>query len=139
MERMRQEETKKAIEKAAQKTERKRKREQRVVTEMIALYCRKNHGAGQAVETGGLCPECQKLCEYARARSEHCPFMEQKTFCSNCQVHCYKPDMRERIRQVMRFSGPRMFLYHPGMALWHLISSKREKRRIKNGMKNDGK
>lgn len=115
-------------------TEKKRRREQQVVAEMIALYCRKNHGTGQK---GVLCSECRELCEYAQARSEHCPFMEQKTFCSNCRVHCYKPDMRERIREVMRFSGPRMILYHPVMALWHLISSEHEKHKVKvSGEKN---
>ena len=110
------------------KIEKKRKKEQLVVSEMIALYCRKKHGVASK---GELCPECKKLCEYAQARSEHCPFMEEKTFCANCRVHCYKPDMRERIREVMRFSGPRMIWYHPGMALWHLISSKYEKNRMK--------
>ena len=110
------------------KIEKKRKKEQLVVSEMIALYCRKKHGVASK---GELCPECKKLCEYAQARSEHCPFMEEKTFCVNCRVHCYKPDMRERIREVMRFSGPRMIWYHPGMALWHLISSKQEKNRMK--------
>lgn len=110
------------------KIEKKRKKEQLVVSEMIALYCRKKHGMASK---GELCPECKKLCEYAQARSEHCPFMEEKTFCANCRVHCYKPDMRERIREVMRFSGPRMIWYHPGMALWHLISSKQEKNRMK--------
>lgn len=110
------------------KIEKKRKKEQLVVSEMIALYCRKKHGASSK---GELCPECKKLCEYAQARSEHCPFMEEKTFCANCRVHCYKPDMRECIREVMRFSGPRMIWYHPGMALRHLISSKYEKNRMK--------
>lgn len=110
------------------KIEKKRKKEQLVVSEMIALYCRKKHGVASK---GELCPECKKLCEYAQARSEHCPFMEEKTFCANCRVHCYKPDMRERIREVMRFSGPRMIWYHPGMTLWHLISSKCEKNRMK--------
>lgn len=95
---------------------------------MITLYCRRKHGTKIREE---LCPDCQKLCEYAQARSEHCPFMEQKTFCANCRVHCYKTDMREAIREVMRFSGPRMLLYHPVMTLWHLISSKQEKHRLK--------
>ena len=44
-------------------------------------------------------------------------------------VFIIKPEMREKIRQVMRFSGPRMLLYHPVLAVWHLICSKREKRR----------
>lgn len=25
---------------------------------------------------------------------------KSKTFCSNCKVHCYKPAMRERIKEV---------------------------------------
>ncbi len=29
----------------------------------------------------------------------------EKTFCANCKVHCYKPEMREKIRAVMRFFG----------------------------------
>lgn len=110
------------------KTEKKRKKEQLVVAEMIALYCHNKHGTSQQ---GELCPDCQKLCEYAQTRSEHCPFMEKKTFCANCRVHCYKTDMRESIREVMRFSGPRIILYHPGMALWHLISSKQEQYRMR--------
>lgn len=75
-----------------------------------------------------MCTQCRKLADYAKIRSEKCPFMEQKTFCVNCKVHCYKPQMREEIRRVMRFSGPRMLLYHPGMAIWHLVCSIRERK-----------
>jgi hypothetical protein len=57
--------------------------------------------------------------------------METKTFCSNCKVHCYKPEMREKIREIMRFSGPRMIFYHPIMAIRHLIESKKEKQKMK--------
>jgi len=108
------------------KTEKKRDREKRVVSEMIELYCRKNHSQGN----GSICEDCGKLIEYAVDRSDKCPFMEQKTFCSNCKVHCYRPDMREKIRTVMRFSGPRMVMYHPVMAIRHIIESKREKIRL---------
>lgn len=102
----------------------KREREKRTVSLMIALYCRKKHGRKS------LCPECATLDAYARARSDHCPFMETKTFCSNCKVHCYRADMRRQIREVMRFSGPRMIFYHPLMAIRHLIESKKEKKRL---------
>jgi len=105
----------------------KREREKRMVGEMISLYCRKKHGT----EKGRLCEDCARLDAYAKERSEHCPFMENKTFCSNCPVHCYRPDMREKIRRVMRFSGPRMILYHPVAAMRHLISTKLEKGRMK--------
>ena len=103
--------------------ETKRQREKKTVALMIKLYCRKKHGTKNE-----LCPDCKALSEYAAMRSDKCPFMESKTFCSNCKVHCYKPDMREKIREVMRFSGPRMILYHPIMAVRHVIESKKEKR-----------
>jgi hypothetical protein len=103
----------------------KREREKRTVSLMIGLYCKKNHG-----KHGGLCPECAALNEYAQLRSDKCPFMETKTFCSNCRVYCYKPEMREKIKEVMRFSGPRMIFCHPIMAIRHLIESKREKQNM---------
>ncbi len=135
---------------------RKREREQEIVSQMIALYCKGNHSAHRSVslrERGGemrqmregvalrergsgerwdLCPECAELEAYAHARSERCPFMEEKTFCSNCTVHCYRPEMRERIRTVMRYAGPRMLFHHPVMAMRHMIESQRERRRVRS-------
>lgn len=107
----------------------KREREKEMVSDMILLYCRKQHKAVRKASGLGktdLCPECAELEAYARMRSDKCPFMETKTFCSNCKVHCYKPDMRERIRMVMRFSGPRMLFVHPVAAVRHVIESHRE-------------
>ena len=105
--------------------EKKRIREKELVSQMIRLYCRKQHH-----EQSGLCPDCAALDEYAKMRSDKCPFMETKTFCSNCRVHCYKPEMREKIREVMRFSGPRMIFHHPVTAVRHVIETKKEKRRL---------
>lgn len=102
----------------------KREREKAVVSQMIALYCRKNHGRRT------LCPDCAALDAYARQRSDKCPFMETKTFCSNCRVHCYRPEMREKIRVVMRFSGPRMLFRRPILTIRHLIETKKEKKRL---------
>ncbi len=106
----------------------KREKEKQVVTEMIGLYCRGHHGTTRKT---GMCPECAALAEYAQARSDRCPFMETKTFCVNCKVHCYKPEMREKIRTVMSWSGPRMIFHHPVMAVHHVISVKQEAKRIK--------
>lgn len=106
----------------------KREREKAMVSEMIALYCKKRHGG-----KGKLCPECAALEAYARQRSDKCPFMETKTFCSNCKVHCYRPEMREKIRAVMRFSGSRMIFCHPVAAMRHVMETKKEKRRLEKG------
>ena len=107
----------------------KREREKQVVALMISLYCRKKHHT----LNGRLCPECEALLSYAHLRSDRCPFMETKTFCSNCQVHCYKPEMREKIREVMRFAGPRMLPRHPLMVIDHMSCSIREKKKQQKG------
>ncbi|MBX9186867.1 nitrous oxide-stimulated promoter family protein [Bacteroides sp. K03] len=90
-------------------------REKRIVELMIRLYCRKKE------KNKYLCIQCEELLRYAYARLDHCPFGENKSSCKQCTVHCYKPVMRERMRQVMRFSGPRMLLYTPWEAIKHLF------------------
>ena len=90
--------------------------EKHIVELMIRLYCRKHEGNDE------LCEECRSLLEYSHARLSHCKFGEEKPTCKKCPVHCYKPEKREKIRQVMRWSGPRMMLYHPIIAIKHLFA-----------------
>ncbi len=56
--------------------ESKREDEKRVVSEMIGLYCRRDHHTKQ----GKLCARCEELNICARSRSDHCPFMETKIY-----------------------------------------------------------
>jgi hypothetical protein len=96
-------------------------REEKTITAMIALYCREQHGT-QASDAGdGLCAECGELLEYARVRLEKCRYGAEKPTCANCETHCYRPAMRERVREVMRYSGPRMLTRHPVLAVAHLV------------------
>jgi len=94
-------------------------RERNTLITMIGMYCTGNHHGGK------LCPECGKLQEYAIKRLDNCPFAEGKTTCAKCPVHCYKPQMRERIRKVMRYAGPRMIYTHPLQAVSHISDSRR--------------
>lgn len=89
-------------------------REKRIVELMVRLYCRRKEG------NRDLCAGCQALLDYAHARLERCPFGERKKTCRRCPVHCYKPDMRERMRRVMRYAGPRMIWIHPVATVRHL-------------------
>ena len=50
-----------------------------------------------------------------------CPFKVNKKFCSFCKIHCYKPDMKEQIKDVMRYSGPRMLFSHPIFSISHVV------------------
>jgi len=93
-----------------------------MLQKMMELYCRKKHGGKT------LCKDCTELFEYATIRSEKCTFKGTKTYCKNCMVQCYRPEMREKIRKVMRFSGPRMIFYAPVLVLKHLIAGKKGKK-----------
>ena len=95
-------------------------RENKTVAAMIKLYCGKHHNHG------GLCRDCSDLAEYARQRLEKCPFQEGKTTCVKCSVHCYSSVMRERVRVVMRYAGPRMPYRHPLLAMWHILDGQRK-------------
>lgn len=100
--------------------------ERDVVSQMIGIYCHDNHETPK----GALCDDCARLEEYARKRVDKCRYGEEKTFCAHCETHCYRPDMREKIRAVMRYAGPRMLLHHPVAAIRHLALSKQEERKI---------
>ena len=97
-------------------------REAATVETMIRRYCRINHDSGSE-----LCEECRELLNYSNHRLANCPFQEGKTTCGKCRVHCYKPAMREKIREVMRTVGPRMVLTNPFMALQHAVDGLRKK------------
>ena len=123
--------------------------EKKVVTLMIRMYCRrhcrqqghngKNSQTSQTSHTSRttdtdqtartdarhntrpLCPECSALLDYALRRLDSCRFGNGKPSCRKCPVHCYRADMRERIRTVMRWAGPRMIFHHPLAATRHLL------------------
>jgi len=103
-------------------------REKRTVAAMIAIFCRRQHGGEQQ-----LCGSCNELLQYALWRLDRCPFGHSKPTCARCTVHCYKPEMRERIKQVMRVAGPAMLLRHPVLALLHKWDSRRYSGRISSG------
>lgn len=91
----------------------------RTLEVMIKIFCRAHHGDKEE-----LCPDCRELLEYAQKRLDKCPFGENKPRCSDCTVHCYKPEMREKIRAVMKYSGPRMVYKHPVLTGAHYIKRK---------------
>lgn len=76
-------------------------REKRTIALMVNIYCRKKH----KTEKGELCEQCRELLEYANKRLTYCKFGENKSTCSRCPIHCYKKDMKIKVKEVMRFSG----------------------------------
>ncbi|MBI4733960.1 MAG: nitrous oxide-stimulated promoter family protein [Rubrobacteridae bacterium] len=95
-------------------------RERHTIQVMIKLFCNGNHRTSDA-----LCAECQQLQVYAMQRIDKCPYQRDKPTCAKCTIHCYKPTMREHIRQVMRYAGPRMLLSHPLLAVCHYLDGRK--------------
>jgi len=96
-------------------------REYKAIEAMIGLSCRERHDT----KKGELCPACRELLTYAKARLDKCPYQEKKPTCARCPIHCYKPPMRERIRDVMRYAGPHMLRSHPVLAIRHLLDGRK--------------
>ena len=94
--------------------EKEREEEIKTVGKMIEIYCQSLHNS-----KGGLCSECEELFRYARDRLQRCPH-KVKPKCSDCKIHCYEINNRNRIKEVMKYSGPRMLLKHPILAVKHL-------------------
>lgn len=96
-------------------------REKETIKAMVTIYCKTKHKTKK-----GLCPECTNFLEYAKTRLDKCPFKEEKSTCGKCLVHCYQPQMREKVKKIMRFSGPRMLVHSPILALLHLIDGRKK-------------
>lgn len=108
-------------------SEEKREHEKKAVDLMIRIYCHGNHHT----KGKSLCKDCEELTSYCNLRTDKCPFMETKTFCSACKVHCYSKENKEKIRKVMRYAGPRMLLYHPVLAIKHAVITLKQKQELK--------
>ena len=91
-------------------------REKKTIKAMAGIYCSAHH----KTKKDELCPECTEFLTYAYLRLDKCPFQEKKSTCGKCLVHCYRPDMKEKVKKVMRYSGPRMLVRHPSLALHHV-------------------
>jgi hypothetical protein len=111
-------------------------REAKTIAAMIALYCRDHHPgtaspAGEGADAStrqdgdGLCLDCAELLACARLRLEKCRYGADKPTCANCETHCYRPALREQVRVVMRYSGPRMLKLHPVLAVAHLVDGRK--------------
>ncbi len=102
-------------------------RERATVAAMVRIFCEAHHG-GPA-----LCRDCAALLQYANYRLDRCPFEADKPTCVACPIHCYRAAERQRMREVMRYAGPRMLWRHPYLAIRHLLDERRDRRSPRRG------
>jgi len=87
---------------------------------MVEMYCTHHHG------DDGLCNACAELADYADRKLDVCPYGPEKPTCDNCPIHCYREEPRQRMREIMRYAGPRMLKTHPILAVMHIFDGRRK-------------
>jgi len=94
-----------------------------VLGKFVEVYCRHHHGdaprepfamknldvSPTSLGKRKVCEDCRRLLSHAVAKRVRCP-LEPKPSCRVCTEHCYAKRYRERIRQVMKFSGRHLIL-----------------------------
>jgi hypothetical protein len=104
----------------------------RTLALFIHIYCHSRHEnqapvvqkafdlqeiTGKSLE---LCPECTKLLVHAFVKRQHCPY-DPKPACKHCPSHCYEKTYRQKIREVMRFSGRQLLFSGRLDYIFHLL------------------
>ena len=115
-------------------TDRRLQRDLRVLARMICVYCRDKHASAEKTRAYGqghdferitgssveVCPDCAKLLAHALVKRSTCPLVP-KPACKHCPRHCYHPTYRQRIREVMKYSGRKLALAGRIDFLFHLL------------------
>jgi len=91
--------------------------EKKIFEKMVLIYCKKKHKYDSA------CMDCREIIKYGHNKINNCIHGKEKPFCSKCTVHCYEKNIKEKVKDIMIFSGPRIFFYHPIVSLKHFLSS----------------
>lgn len=101
--------------------------------QFTSVYCKVNHEDVKSVILTDepefqhmpfgkfpVCGVCREFLLYAFERRLRCP-LEDKPACKHCQVHCFKPGHREKVREIMRFSGQHLIKRGRLDLLWHYL------------------
>jgi len=89
----------------------------RTLMKFVGIFCRENHSGPKAPfsfkildikeiekKVIPLCPDCTRLLTYGLTMRMKCPH-NPKPMCKKCETQCYHGDYKEKIREVMKFSG----------------------------------
>ena len=111
----------------------KEKTDIRTLMKFVKIFCRENHNSKREpfslklydikeIERReiSLCPDCTKLLIYGVTMRLKCPH-DPKPMCKKCEAQCYKGDYKEKIREIMKFSGMYMIKHGRVDLLYHYL------------------
>ncbi len=103
----------------------------RVLARFIELFCHAKHDRKTVGEVAipeilhqgkrspkTICADCAELLEHGMKKRALCP-LDPKPSCKNCHIHCYTPEYRGKIREIMAYSGRKMIMRGRLDYLWH--------------------
>lgn len=93
----------------------------------VEIYCTGKHGdtarklftLPDGVGERSFCHECSGFMEYAIARRMKCPLEAEKPSCKHCRIHCYAPEPRKKVREIMGYAGRKLLLRGRLDYIWH--------------------
>ena len=99
----------------------------RLIAKFVEVFCQGRHGGIErpafhlpaGLGERGLCPDCAAFMEYAIAKRLKCPLEAEKPTCKRCRIHCYAKAEREKVREIMAWSGRRLMLRGRLDYVWH--------------------
>lgn len=103
------------------------KKDIRLIGKFVEVYCAGRHGGAprlplrlpSGLGERQLCSECAAFMAYAIARREKCPLEAEKPSCKHCRIHCYAREQREKVREIMSYSGRRLMMRGRLDYVWH--------------------
>lgn len=109
----------------------KERKDLKVLALFTSVYCQAQHASNLAPLHGlpsqlhvlqryQCCKECADFLYYAIERRLRCP-VDPKPSCKHCQVHCYRAGHQEKVREIMRYSGPALIKRGRLDLLWHYL------------------
>ncbi len=107
----------------------KETKELQLLALFTSVYCTDHHAEQEPVAldlglsgTAGYryCAVCADFLRYAIERRQRCP-LKPKSTCKHCTVHCYRAGHREKVREVMRYSGKTLIKRGRVDLLWHYL------------------
>jgi len=105
----------------------------RTLIKFVGIFCRENHSGEKSAFSSRrfdvkeiekketcLCSDCTQLLTYGLTMRLKCPH-DPKPMCKKCENQCYRGEYKEKIREVMKFSG--MYLVKHGRIdmLYHYL------------------
>jgi hypothetical protein len=109
------------------------KADTKTLIRFISIFCREKHGGEKTpfsfkrlkaddIPKGevALCPDCTRLLKYALTMRLKCPH-DPKPMCKKCETQCYNAEYKEKIREIMKFSGTYMIMHGRLDMLYHYL------------------